>query len=100
MPSLLRPASRIAGRKAVPALIAADLARVTSRHWRESLSSSDRRRLVTLLKDSRGRPGNLSPKDRRELQRLASEFDLPRLARAMATSVVLAKAPTGRKRRR
>jgi hypothetical protein len=73
---------------------------VTSRHWREHLSPSDRRRLIALLKDSHGRPGNLSPRDRKELQRLAREFDLPRLARALATSVVLAKAPTRRKRKR
>jgi hypothetical protein len=48
---------------------------VIGRHWRE-LSEKDRARLSGLVRDSGGRLGNLSGKERAELRKLAGKLDL------------------------
>jgi hypothetical protein len=48
---------------------------VIGRHWRE-LSEKDRARLSGLVRDSGGRLGNLSSKERVELRKLAGKLDL------------------------
>ncbi len=47
------------------------------RHW-QRLEPAERRRLMTLVRRGRGRPGNLSALERAELSRLIAKAD-PRL---------------------
>lgn len=55
---------------------------VARRHW-QSLSEKDRARLAGLARDSGGRWGNLSVKERLELRRLAGKLDLKGLRREL-----------------
>ena len=48
---------------------------VVARRWR-SLSERERERLTSLLRESRGRLGNLSSSERRELRKLAGKLDV------------------------
>jgi hypothetical protein len=45
------------------------------------LSARDRERLGALLRDSKGIPGNLGQKERRELRKLVGKLDLVRIGR-------------------
>ena len=60
-----------------------------------ALSAKDRRRLAALVRQSRGRPGNLSDRERRELMAIVGELDLLGVARELS---VLSRR--GRRRRR
>jgi hypothetical protein len=55
------------------------------RHWRE-LSEKDRARVSGIVRDSRGRLGNLSSKERDELRKLVRKMDLPGLGRDLLGS--------------
>jgi hypothetical protein len=48
---------------------------VVARRWR-SLSERERERLTSLVRESRGRLGNLSSSERRELRKLAGKLDV------------------------
>ena len=67
------------------AVIAFQVAVTTQQHW-QSLPIEDRARLQSLLRDSRGKPSNLSKAERRELIRLVRSLQLPRLVRESALS--------------
>jgi hypothetical protein len=70
---------------------------VIGKRWR-TLSEKERARLSSLVRDSGGRPGNLSEKDRRELRRLARKLELRSLGRDL---IGVARGPRGgRKGRR
>jgi hypothetical protein len=47
------------------------------------LSKKDRARLVRLVRESHGRPGSLSEKDREELRKLAKKLDVKSMGREM-----------------
>ena len=65
------------------------------KRWR-TLSAKERGRLASLLRDSGGRPRNLSAKDRKELRRLAHKLDLKSLTREL---LPLARARRGKRKR-
>ena len=60
-------------------------ARSAQRHW-HAVPASRRERMQTLVRKSGGRPGNLSPSERRELQSLVSELNLGQVIRDTAQS--------------
>ncbi len=69
--------------------IAASLARgawAARRQW-QALPSERRARLQALLRQSAGRPGNLSPAERQELQTLLGELNLGAVLRETAMNV-------------
>jgi hypothetical protein len=68
------------------AVIAFQLATTTRQHW-QSIPSEDRARLQSLLRDSHGKPSNLSPAERRELRELVRALQLPLLVRSGALNV-------------
>ncbi len=68
---------------------------VLGKRWR-SLSAKDRARLTELTRESRGRLGNLSAKERKELKKLVGKLDLKRTAREL---LLLTRARRWRKRR-
>jgi hypothetical protein len=63
-----------------------------NRHWRE-LEAAERRRLTELVRKSRGRPGNLSARERADLRRLVGKLDVPGIGRELLPF-------SGRRRRR
>lgn len=69
---------------------------VVGRRWR-ALSQKDRARLARLLRESGGRLGNLSTKQRLELRRLAGKLDLKGASRELAG---LARGRRGRRKSR
>jgi hypothetical protein len=52
-------------------------------HW-NMLTPGERAHLAALLRKSRGRPGNLTAGERRDVRRLAAKLDLPTLGRNLA----------------
>ncbi len=60
-----------------------------------ALSAKDRRRLAALVRQSRGRPGNLSDRERHELMAIVGELDLLGVVRELS---LLSRR--GRRRRR
>lgn len=60
--------------KALPWALALQAGFVIGRRWR-SLSAKDRERLARIVRESRGRPGNLRAKERKELRRLLGKLD-------------------------
>jgi hypothetical protein len=75
--------SRLRGVRALPWALLLEIAAVASRHWR-GLDEGERRRLRELVLESRGRPGNLSARQRAELRRLVGKLDLPGMGREMS----------------
>lgn len=77
--------------RTVPWLLALQAALAAGERWR-TLSERERSRLVGLVRDARGWPGNLTAKERDELRRLVGKLDLPGIGRELL--------PMARKRRR
>jgi hypothetical protein len=72
-----RVASRVPGLRRIPILrllAVAEIVMLARDHF-ERLSPAERRRLVLLLRRGRGRPRNLSSRDRRELQNLIAKVE-------------------------
>jgi hypothetical protein len=89
------------GKRALPigwALVAAEAVMVARRHW-GSLHPHSRRRLRELVGKSKGRPGNLSREERRELIHHVRQLDLRMLARDLGDAASPIRIP-GRRRRR
>ena len=82
---------------AIPWLALARGTMIVGRRW-TAMSAKDRSRLVELVRESRGRVGNLSVKQRLELRRLAGRLDLKGMARDLLP-VVRGAGRRGRRRR-
>jgi hypothetical protein len=82
---------------AIPWLALARGSMIVGRRW-TALSAKERARLVELVRESRGRVGNLSVKQRLELRRLAGRLDLKGMARELLP--VVRGGRRGRRRRR
>ena len=79
--------------KGLPWLVLLQAGVVLGKRW-SALSAKDRARLARLVRQSRGRVGNLSVKDRLELRRLSRKLDLKGAGREL-----LPLLRGGRKRR-
>lgn len=79
-----RTPARVAGRKVLPWLILLEALRHAYAHLQEQLTPKERARLGELLRHSHGRPSALSPRERRELQDLASKLDVIALGKRAA----------------
>jgi hypothetical protein len=60
-------------------------------HLNDRLSEKERSRLVEIVKTSKGRPSNLSDRERRELSSLIAKAEPKVLARTVAKSGVTAR---------
>ena len=87
--------SRLQRVKDLPWALLLQMGLVLGKRWR-SLSEKDRTRLTELTRESRGRLGNLSAKERRELKKLVGKLHPKRTARDL---VLLTRARRRRKRR-
>lgn len=81
--------------KDLPWALLLQMGLVLGKRWR-SLSAKDRARLTELTRESRGRLGNLSAKQRKELKKLVGKLHPKRTAREL---VLLTRARRWRKRR-
>jgi hypothetical protein len=79
--------------KGLPWLLMLQAAVVLGKRW-SALSAKDRARLTRLLRQSRGRAGNLSVRERLELRRLARKLDVQGASRELLPLI-----RPGRKRR-
>jgi hypothetical protein len=73
---------RLPGRKAVPWMIMLEAAMLLREHWGR-LPNRDRDELRRIVAKSRGRPGNLSARDRQELVRLVRALEPLELGRRL-----------------
>jgi hypothetical protein len=64
-------------------LILAEVGMLAKDHY-ERLSPAERRRLVVLVRDAKGRPSNLSDRHRRELDALVAKIEPKRFATTAA----------------
>jgi len=69
---------------------------IVGKRW-SALSAKERARLAQLVRESRGRVGNLSVKQRMELRKLARKLDLKGIGRELMPLV--RRGRRGRKRR-
>lgn len=67
-------------RPKTPWFIALELAMAAGRHYRD-LSERDRTRLRVLLSKSKGRPSNLTARERDDLKKIARRLDAPGIVR-------------------
>jgi hypothetical protein len=81
--------------KALPWAVLLQAGTVLGKRWR-SLSANDRARLAQLTRESRGRLGNLSAKERRELRKLVGKLDFKGMSREL---LPLTRGGRRRKRR-
>jgi hypothetical protein len=88
--------SRIDRLRALPWAAMLQGAVVVGRRW-GALSARDRGRLTRLVRDSQGRLGNLSAKERAELRKLVGKLELAGMGRELA---LLARARQRRRGRR
>ena len=75
--------ARLPARRAVPWALLFEALVVARDHW-QKLTPGEHAHLVALLRKSHGRPGHLTPGERREVRRLATKLDLPTLGRNLA----------------
>jgi hypothetical protein len=81
--------------KGLPWLVLLQAGVVLGKRW-SALSAKDRARLARLVRQSRGRVGNLSVKERVELRRLSRKLDLKGAGREL---LPLVRGGRPRKRR-
>jgi hypothetical protein len=89
------------GKRAIPigwALVAAEAVIVARRHW-GSLNPHSRRRLRELVAKSKGRPGQLTRDERRELIHHVRQLDLRALAAEIGDVLSPVRLPGRRGRR-
>ena len=55
-------------------------------HVSDRLSEKERKRMVEIVRSSKGRPSNLSDRERRELRTLLAKVEPRELAKTIATS--------------
>jgi hypothetical protein len=70
-----KPRPTVSRVKALPWAVLLQAVAVLGKRWRR-LSEKDRARLTGLMRNSRGRLGNLSAKERSELRRLVGKLDV------------------------
>jgi tellurite resistance protein len=67
-------------------LAAAEVVIAVRNHVADRLSEKERRRMVEIVRSSKGRPSNLSDRERRELQSLLAKVEPRELVKTVATS--------------
>lgn len=70
-----RTAARLVSKKFVPWLVAYDLAKASRDHWNDHLTARQQQHLTRLIRKSKGRPNNLSARERREFVKIVAAFD-------------------------
>ncbi len=82
--------------KALPWALALQVAVVVGKRWR-ALSEKDRARATSLVRESGGRLGNLTERERKELRRIAEKLDLRGMAGDLASLTARGRGRRGRR---
>ena len=80
-------------------LAAAEVVLAVRNHITMRLSEKERRRMLEIVRSSKGRPSNLSDRDRKELKSLLDKVEPRELARTVATSRFAGKSAKSIRRR-
>ena len=67
-------------------LAAAEVVVAVRNHVSDRLTTKERKRMVEIVRSSKGRPSNLSDRERRELRALLGKIEPGELAKKVATS--------------
>jgi tellurite resistance protein len=67
-------------------LAAAEVVLAIRNHISDRLSEKERRRMLEIVRSSKGRPSNLSDRERKELRALLAKVEPRELAKRVATS--------------
>jgi tellurite resistance protein len=67
-------------------LAAAEVVLAVRNHISGRLSEKERKRMVEIVRSSKGRPSNLSDRERKELQALLAKVEPRQLAKTVATT--------------
>jgi hypothetical protein len=59
-----------------------DVAFIAREHW-QHLTPHERERMTMLVRKSRGKPANLTKRERDEVERLVEKLDVPGMGRAL-----------------
>jgi enhancing lycopene biosynthesis protein 2 len=78
-------------------LAAAEVVIAVRNHITGRLTERDRKRMVEIVRSSKGRPSNLSNRERKELQALLAKVEPRQLAKTVATTGFAARFRRGRK---
>jgi len=81
-------ASKLTSLKKVPWLLVFELARLTHGHLMDHTSPAERRRVMDLVRRSKGDPRKLTARERDELRAIAAKLDVKQLASALSPSVM------------
>ncbi len=81
-------APKVSSLKKVPWLLVFELARMTHGHVMDRTSPADRRKVMDLVRRSKGDPRKLSDRERDELRAIASKVDVKQLAGALSPSLM------------
>jgi hypothetical protein len=80
-------------------LAAGEILMSVKNHVADRLSSKERDRLVEIVRSSKGRPSNLSNRERAELQAMLIKVEPRELAKKVATSPLANRMGPGRRRK-
>ena len=80
-------------------LAAAEVVLAVRNHINMRLSEKDRQRMVEIVKASKGRPSNLSDRQRKELRGLLDQVEPKELAKTVASSGFASKFAKGLRRK-
>jgi tellurite resistance protein len=81
-------------------LAAAEVVIAVRNHVTDRLSEKERRRMVEIVRSSKGRPSNLSDRERKELRSLLGKVEPRELAKTVATSRFAGKSAGSIRKRR
>jgi len=80
-------------------LAAAEVVLAVRNHVTTRLSEKERQRMVQIVRSSKGRPSNLSDRERKELRSLLDKVEPRELAKTVATSGFAGRFAKGMRRR-
>ena len=80
-------------------LAATEVVLAVRNHVNSRLSEKDRQRMVEIVKASKGRPSNLSDRQRKELKSLLDQVEPRELAKTVATSGFASRFAKGLRRK-
>ncbi|UGS37554.1 hypothetical protein [Capillimicrobium parvum] len=82
-------------RRKVSWLLLFEVARMGYGHLTEVTSPEDRRRVVDIVRRSKGRPQNITAGDKDELRRIAGQLELGRFLRAAGPRMMFGRGRRG-----
>jgi tellurite resistance protein len=80
-------------------LAATEVALAVRNHISGRLSEKERKRMMEIVRSSKGRPSNLSDRDRKELRSLLAKMEPRELAKTVATSGFASRFAKGMRRK-